>query len=274
MGLPCPSAPALSGRSLARRCAVLEVPLPRLKRAARKLGSSINDLYLAAVAGALREYQQAVEAVPADVPLAIPVNLRGGDESVAGNYIGAITFALPASEADPARRLDAIRSAVKAGRGEPAIRAHSLVAPLLARMPDTVLERVLKGLPRADVQASNVPGPAVQPWFAGRRVLAAFPFGPVPGVGAMITMLSVADTCFLAVHLDAASFAKPEAFASCLRQGFAAVLEAGGQSGAIATPVLDHGPSPPPRVEARAAHPHRGRHSSRSARARPAAPRH
>lgn len=276
MGLPCPSAPALDGRSPARRCAVLEVPLPPLKRAARRLGGSINDLCLAAVAGALREYQIVMGFVPADVPLAIPVNLRERGESAAGNYIGAITLALPASEADPARRLDAIRSAVRASRGEPAIRVHSRMAPVLARVPDTVLERVLKVVPRADVQVSNLPGPAERPWFAGRRVSAVFPFGPVPGVGAMITFFSLAGTCFLAMHFDPASIARPEVFATCLRQGFAAVLMASGQPGAVGAlgaPVLDHGPSPAPPDAGGRATPRRGRNPSPPARPGTAGPR-
>jgi diacylglycerol O-acyltransferase len=243
LGLPCPPAPALAGRGYSRRCAVLVVPLRRLKKAARVLDSTVNDLYLAAIAGALHHYQAAVGVAPADVPLAVPVNLRRGDESAAGNYIGALTLAAPAAEPDPRRRLEAIRPAVKAGRAEPAIRAHALMAPILARMPDMVLERLLAGIPRADVQASNVPGPAAKPYFAGRRVLAAYPFGPVPGVGAMITMLSIADDCFVAVHFDPAAFTEPESFASCLRQGFAEILEAGGQASEIGAPVLDHGSS-------------------------------
>ena len=241
LSLPCSPARALSGRGYARRCMIVRVPLPALKRASRKLESSVNDLYLAAIAGALRRYQSAVGVDPEDVPVAVPVNLRRGDESAPGNYIGALTLAAPASEPDVSRRLAAIRQAVRAGRAEPAIQAHSSIAPLLARMPDTVLERLLASIPRADVQASNVPGPATRPFFAGRRVRAVYPFGPVPGVGAMITMLSLADECFVAVHFDPASFARPETFASCLRRGFTEVLEAGGQSAMIAEPILDHG---------------------------------
>lgn len=244
MGRPCPPASALAERSLARRCAVLKVPLPRLKQAARSLDATVNDLYLAAITGALRRYQSAVGAAPEDVPLAVPVNLRRGDEAAAGNHIGALNLVAPAAEPDPARRLEVIREAMQAGRSEPAIRAHSLLAPLMARMPDTVLERLLRQIPRADVQASNVPGPRERPYFAGRRVLAAYPFGPVPGVGAMVTMLSMVDECFVAVHFDPASFVEPETFATCLQQGFAEALEAGGQPAELGAPVLDHGPSP------------------------------
>jgi WS/DGAT/MGAT family acyltransferase len=250
-GLACPPAPALSGRGFSRRCAVMSVPLPRLKRAARKLKSSINDLYLAAIAGALHRYQTTVGVAPKDVPLAVPVNLRRGNEPSAGNYIGALNLTLPASEPDPVRRLQLIREAVQAGRAEPALRAHSLLAPLLSRMPDILLERVLAVIPRADVQASNMPGPAARPYLAGRRVLAAYPFGPVPAVGAMITMLSVADECFVGVHLDPASFTRPEALLSCLQEGFSEILEAGGQPGEVESPFLDHGPAPAGRVRHR-----------------------
>jgi diacylglycerol O-acyltransferase len=240
---PCPPAPVLATRSLERRCAVLTLSLPRLKRAARANHASINDLYLAAVTSALRRYQMAMGVDPQDVPLAVPVDLRAGDEDAAGNYIGALNLVAPASEPDPARRLAALHAAMAAGRSEPAIAAPALIAPLLARMPDIAFERLIARIPRADVQASNVRGPTVRPVLAGRRVLALFPFGPVPGVGAMIAMLSLADECFVAVHFDAASFAAPETFAECLREGFGEVLAAGGESGSIATVVLDHGSS-------------------------------
>ncbi len=239
---PCPPAPVLAQRSLERRCAVLTLSLARLKRAARACNASINDLYLAAVTNALRRYQTTMGVTPQDVPLAVPVDLRAGGEDAAGNYIGALNLVAPASEPDPERRLAALHAAMAAGRSEPAIAAPALIAPLLARVPDIAFERLVARIPRADVQASNVRGPTARPVLAGRRVLALFPFGPVPGVGAMIAMLSLADECFVAVHFDPASFTAPETFAECLREGFGEVLAAGGESGSIAAPVLDHGP--------------------------------
>jgi hypothetical protein len=119
-----------------------------------------------------------------------------------------------------------------------------MIAPLLARMPDVAFERLVGNIPRADVQASNVRGPSERPTLAGRRALAAYPFGPVPGVAAMFAMLSMADECFVAVHFDPASFVEPETFAACVRQGFAAVLAAGGQPAVLEAPVLDHGQNP------------------------------
>ena len=39
---------------------VLEVPLAQLKRAGKAVGASVNDAYLASVAGALRRYHEAL----------------------------------------------------------------------------------------------------------------------------------------------------------------------------------------------------------------------
>jgi hypothetical protein len=219
----------------------MTLSLTRLKRAARKSAASVNDLYLAAITDALRRYQSALGIAPQDVRLAGPVDLRRGSEQAAGNYIGALNLVAPASEPDPARRLTAIREAMASGRAEPGLAAPALFASVLARMPDVAFERLVGNIPRADVQASNVRGPSERPALAGRRVLAAYPFGPVPGVAAMFAMLSVADECFIAVHFDSASFVEPETFAKCIRHGFAAVLAAGGQTAALEAPVLDHG---------------------------------
>lgn len=241
---PCPPAPALAARSFERRCAVLTLSLTRLKRAARRFGATVNDLYLAAITDALRRYQLALGIEPQDVRLAVPVDLRRGSEEAAGNYIGALNLVAPASEPDPTQRVVAIHEAMAAGRAEPGIAAPSMVAPLLARMPDVAFERLVESIPRADVQASNVRGPSERPVLAGRRVLAVYPFGPVPGVAAMFAMLSLGDECFAAVHFDPASFVKPETFAECIQRGFAEVLAAGGQPATVDPPVLDHGPIP------------------------------
>jgi WS/DGAT/MGAT family acyltransferase len=238
LGTVAPPSPALAGRSSARRCLVLEAPLADLRRAGKASGTSVNDVYLAAVAGGLRRYHEAL-GMPVDaLPMAVPVNLRTADDPAAGNHFGGILLAAPVGLADPRERLALVHERMLAGRAEPAIEAPSVIAPVMARLPESLLRGIAERTPRPDIQASNIPGWTEPIYFGGRRVVASYAFGPVPGVAAMLTMQSLAGTCFVGVNLDPAAITRPGVFASSLRSGFIEVLGLGGRAPRVSRPVM------------------------------------
>src|SRR5207302_8764673 len=51
-----PRSPIIGARSLGRRLTALDVPLDDLKRAAKGVGGSLNDAFLAAVVGRVQPY--------------------------------------------------------------------------------------------------------------------------------------------------------------------------------------------------------------------------
>jgi diacylglycerol O-acyltransferase len=75
-----------------------------------------------------------------------------------------------------------------------------------------------------DLQVSNVPGSPVPLYLVGAKVLKVFPFGPVPGPAAMITVHSYVRTCYVGINLDADAITEPELFLECLRDGVEEVL--------------------------------------------------
>ena len=234
-----PPATALRDRSARRRCAAFDVPLDALKRAGKASGASVNDVYLCGIATALHRYLDAVGMPAATLPIAVPVNLRRGDEPDAGNYFGAIGFALPVAAADAAERLAGIRDSMRRGRGESALGLPQAVAPLLARLPAQVADELVRRTPVPDIQASNVAGPAQPLYLAGARVLRFWPFGPVPGVAAMFTMHSLAGVCHVGVNFDAAAITRADLFADSLRRGFHETLAlAGSRVPRLQAPLL------------------------------------
>jgi WS/DGAT/MGAT family acyltransferase len=239
-GAQAKPSPLLAGRSLERRLLALDVPLDALKQAARAAEGSLNDAYLGAVAGALRLYHEALGAAVESLPVAIPVNLRRDDDPAEGNFFGAIVIAAPLDIADPAERIARIREQVRAGRAEPAIGAPGALSPLFARLPESVRAALAEGMPKPDIQASNVPASPVPIYVAGSRVERAWAFGPVPGAGAMLTLQSLAGTCHVGVNLDAAAFTDPALLARCLARGFEEVLALSGEPVRIAAPLLSH----------------------------------
>jgi WS/DGAT/MGAT family acyltransferase len=99
------------------------LPLARVKRAAHKAGVTINDVLLAAVAGALRAGRVREGAPVEDFRAIVPFNLRPLDEplpSGLGNAFGLVYLDLPVELASPAervaemsRRMDRIKSSAE-----------------------------------------------------------------------------------------------------------------------------------------------------------------
>ena len=223
-GPPAAPSPLLRRRGLGRRLDTLDVPLDTLHAAAKAAGCSVNDAYLAALCGALRRYHDELGVAVDAVPLAMPVNHRGGDDPAGGNRFSGARLAAPIGVVDPAERMRTIRSLVAAAVDEPALHALGGVAPLLSRLPTPLLGVLASSAAGTDVQASNVRGYPDRPYIAGAEIVRNYWFGPLPGVAMMVVLLSQAGTCHVGVHYDTASVTDGPRFARCLREGFDEVL--------------------------------------------------
>jgi diacylglycerol O-acyltransferase / wax synthase len=224
-GTSAPSSPLLRGRSADRRFELVDFALDDLRAAAKAGGGSVNDAYLAAVCGVLRRYHEALDA-PIDVlPLALPISTRSDDDPAGGNRFTAATIAGPVGEPDPTRRIKSIHAMVLSARSEPALTAMNGFMPIVVHLPSALLGMMSSRMTSIDVQASNVPGYPVPVWIAGIKVLRIFGFGPVPGVGAMITMTTFEGRGEVTANYDTAAFTDAELFARCLREGFDEVIE-------------------------------------------------
>ncbi len=217
--------PLLAGRGLPWRFGTLDVPLAQFRAAARVARGTLNDAYLAALLGGYRLYHGALGAEVDAIPMAVPVSLRRPGDPGGGNRIAGVRFAGPVGIADPALRVRAVRELVLAGRGEPAIDTLGLISPALGRLPGPVIARLIGPMTAAnDLQASYLPGPRGERYLAGARVRRIYPFAPLPGCPAMITMVGQGDVGCVGVNLDPASITRPELFLECLRDGFTEVL--------------------------------------------------
>ena len=215
--------PLLRGRSLRRRLLVMEVALDDLKEASKAAGGSINDGFLAAVCGGLRRYHEELGAPVASLPIAIPINLRTGDDPAGGNRWTGARLAPPVDEPDPATRIRRIRQQVLEARQEPALDAFSHLAPIAVLLPSWLLSSAAGGAV-PDLQVSNVPGSPVPLYLVGAKVLKVFPFGPLPGPAAMITVHSYVRTCYVGINLDPAAITEPDRFLRGLHEGVDEVL--------------------------------------------------
>lgn len=222
---PCQPSPLLMRRSFGRRLDVLEIPLTDIRRCARALDASVNDVYIAAIAGGLQRYHDALNCPHEALPLAMPVSLRSNDDSSGGgNQFAAARINLPLNEADPKKRIEAIRQQTLKAIAEPAINIVNRMAPLLVHLPDIALHELGEMAAQVDVQASNVPGLRETAYLAGSKIVKMYPFGPLPGIPLMLVMMSHDNVCYIGSHCDTAAVRQPELLIQCLKDEFNALL--------------------------------------------------
>jgi hypothetical protein len=199
----------------------LDVAVDDLRRAGKAAGGSLNDAYLSAVAAALGLYHERM-GVPVDgIPFALPVSLRTENDPGASNRWAPARILAPTGQVGARARTEDIHRLMVDARQQAALDAVGRISPLMTFMPRWVLSVLAARATGIDVQVSNVPGwSGGELFLAGARVLSAYPFGPLPGCAAMVTLLSVKGNCHIGVNYDPAAITAPDLFATCLDDGF------------------------------------------------------
>lgn len=187
----------LSGpTSGARSYTTLSLPLMPFKRSANALRATVNDLFLACAATALRNYLIEIDDLPA-TPLVVNSarSYRRAEHGAFGNRIVAQHPHLATHLADPLERLRAIQAAMAAEMRRTIYDEALLDAlekPFGARDRRAMFaERTAAGgrvLP-GNVTLSNVPGPAGERRIAGYRQLHNYPV-PIIGSGRFLNITS------------------------------------------------------------------------------------
>ncbi|MFY9588940.1 MAG: wax ester/triacylglycerol synthase family O-acyltransferase [Actinomycetota bacterium] len=216
-----------------RKIAFTHLPLDDVKAVKRAFGTTVNDVVLAICAGALRRYLEARQEMPDKSLIAVvPVSVRVDAENDEGsNRVSAMFSSLATDIDDPVERLAQIHEANKGAKEEhKAIGADMLTqwGELAAPTTFSLAARVYAGLRLAErhpvvhnLVISNVPGPNFPLYFAGSKLVAMYPLGPIfDGAALNITVVSYMDQLFVGligcrevVDLWAIAGHIPEAFA-------------------------------------------------------------
>lgn len=204
------------------------VPVETLKRIGHATGSTINDVLMAALAGALRTYLLGRDgAVPSDLNVrgVVPVNLRPLEEAYKlGNEFGLVFLALPLGIADPLDRIFEVRKRMTAIKQSPEAYLAFQILRALGLAPKQVFDLVVTLFgTKATAVVTNVVGPREPIYFAGRRMRQAMFWVPCAGrLGLGVSLLSYAGQVWLGVQADAGLVPDP----SALLDGFAGELDA------------------------------------------------
>jgi WS/DGAT/MGAT family acyltransferase len=196
-----------------RRIAFAELQLSEIQRIRQVLGGTTNDVVLAIVAGAMHTFFDKREE-DLDKPLVamVPVSVRTeSEQGVLGNRLSAMMVPLADGVAEPAERLRLISEktrTAKERRSGPGSDVFAGWAQALSPAIATRLTRLVSNVrlfdhlsPIFNLIVSNVPGPDFPLYFAGARMVAMYPVGPIiEGVGINVTVFSYQDTMYVGIQ--------------------------------------------------------------------------
>lgn len=220
-----PLSPIMRDRGLGRELAMFDVSLDALKRVAKAVEGSVNDVFVAAVIGGLRRYHARHGAEIESLRMTLPISLRTTADELGGNRFAPVRFPVPCTIASPADRIRAVRTLVREWRAEPALQMTSTLAGVLNRLPTATTTALFGGMLKCcDFVATNVPGAPIPVYAAGAAVERLYAFAPPSGSAMNIALISHCDTCCIGVVIDTAAVPDPDALVTCLRHGFDEVL--------------------------------------------------
>jgi len=216
----------MHARSLSRHFEIYALSLPAVQSAAKALGGSINDLYVAGLVGALGRYHEHLGSEVKELRLAMPISTRNRGDDAANRFVPA-RLVVPIQPVDDPRALFAdIRARLAAAKDEAAIGAAENLAVLFTGLPTAFLVAMTRAQTRTtDFAATNLRGSPLPLYIAGARVIASYPFGPRTGTALNATVLSYCDDLHLGMNIDPAAITDVKVFMSDIDASFDSFLE-------------------------------------------------
>lgn len=221
-----PLSPVWRKRGLAMHLDVLEIPVDDMKRAATAAGCTLNDVFVAAVAGGLARHHEKAGRVPDELRMSMPINVREGEKARrAGNQFVPTRFPVPVQIEDPRERMRAIHALVRGQKNEPALGLLDEVTAAINVLGEVAATRMTGAMMKAvDFVTSNVPGPPSPVFMCGARIERMYPFGPTAGSAVNITLFSYAGIAQVGVNADRVAVGDVALLKRSLEEGFAEVL--------------------------------------------------
>jgi diacylglycerol O-acyltransferase / wax synthase len=199
-------ASALNGElSPQRHLVSAQRPLCDIQAVKRRHGTTVNDVMLAAVAGAMRAYLMRRGELPVALKAMVPVSVRSPDDAL-GNHISFVFAELPCDEPDPLTRLRSVHETMSRRKsdGEPegadlALRVAALTLPAVQH----ALSRLIASPRTFNLVVSNIPGPTEPLYMLGCPLQATYPVVPLAERHALsIGMTSVCDLACFGICVD------------------------------------------------------------------------
>lgn len=191
------------------------VPLEEVKEVAHATGSTVNDVAIAALSGALATYVRERGDVPADVATMVPVNVRPLDQPLPrelGNQFALVLLRLPIGIDDPRERIAETKRRMDAIKHSPEVFLTFGLIKAIGRTGQEI-ERFFVDFfaDKAIGVTTNVPGPREPRYLAGREILRILSWPPENGDQTLgVSIFSYAGRLQVGFRVDAANIPEPQ----------------------------------------------------------------
>jgi len=170
-----------------RRIAIAPADLEDFKLVKNHFGGTVNDVVLAVVAGALRDWldSRGLRTDGLEMKACVPVSIRAPDEDGSlGNRITQLIAPLPIHVADPVERLRAVSEAMAGIKESKQALGAELIAGAQDFAPPTILaqsSRMNFSTRFYNLLVTNIPGPQLPLYLLGRELEAMYPVAFLAG---------------------------------------------------------------------------------------------
>ena len=200
------------------------IPLDDVKFVKNTMGATVNDVLVAAMAGALRQYVAARGGNPQGkrIQAMVPVDIRAPHDTKLTNRFALVYLPLPIGIADPIDRLletkrnmDAIKQSPEALVTYQAIAGLGAVSDKIARS----VRSYYAG--KVSVVLTNVPGPFRKLYFAGKPLDTIVFWVPQSGsIGVGISIFSYAGQVNVGLITDRGLAPDPDTIVAAFQEEF------------------------------------------------------
>jgi len=184
-GVGAPGSPFNFDVGTHRRFSWVRASLADMKQVKNELGGTVNDVIIAAVAGALGRYMRSRghPTVGLELRAMVPVSVRTADQrGTLGNQVTAMMATLPVWCEDPKRRMEIVRKSMGDLKQSKQAVGASVLTGLADFAPPTIAGQAARLQSRQrffNLVVTNIPGPQFPLYLMGRRMERVFPMVPL-----------------------------------------------------------------------------------------------
>ncbi|MGZ6641584.1 MAG: WS/DGAT/MGAT family O-acyltransferase [Solirubrobacteraceae bacterium] len=218
------------------------IELDAVKATGHATRTTVNDVLLTAMTGALHRYLAGRDSLVGDIRAMVPFNLRPLDEPLPrelGNRFGLVYLSLPVGIGDRDERLREVHQRMEAIKQSPEGAMSYAILGVIGMTPLPVEQRLIGVFtPKVTAVMTNVPGPRQPVYFAGVPVAGVLGWVPAGGeIGMGLSIFSYAGGVTVGLQVATALVPDPETIMDLFAQELAALgrpkrrRRAGGRAG-------------------------------------------